>query len=144
MSFLFMNIRIVMSMDLQVKHLCIDTEACKLFYSIFGDGTNNVTIKELAYKRFKVLPTEVLQLRLTVSQSAGSGLTTLSITGQAMRIFRNFTWSCIYAIYPDRWSNFVVTLTAAWDNRIWVWLLIPSTRKYPLLLKNCLFKLMEK
>lgn len=64
MSFLFMEkIRIGMSMDLQVKNLWINTEACNLFYSIFEDGINDVTIKELAYKWFEVLPTEVLQLR---------------------------------------------------------------------------------
>lgn len=90
-----------LSTDLQITNMRIDCDACRTFFSIVGKLINDVTIQLVTAHWLGLLPIPALRLQLTVMQASGSGLTALSVTGRAIRVFTDFEWSRISELYPD-------------------------------------------
>ncbi|XKL61658.1 hypothetical protein PGB90_001491 [Kerria lacca] len=57
-----------------------------------------------------------LRLRLTIVQAAGSGLTCLILILKAMRIYANFPWWVVAALYGNEMANVETATTAVGDN----------------------------
>lgn len=54
-----------------------------------------------------LLSQALIRLSLIVEQAAGSGLTSLTVTGQAMFPFPDFDWNVLYRAYANEWTSFV-------------------------------------
>lgn len=57
-----------------------------------------------------------MRLRLTIVQAAGSGLTCLILILKAMRIYANFPWWVVAALYGNEMANVETATTAVGDN----------------------------
>ncbi|KAF5287692.1 hypothetical protein FQA39_LY15792 [Lamprigera yunnana] len=104
--------------ELGVTGLTIDPDACNLLYKHFGDGIDSGNIRAVTEHWESLLPVQALRLRLTVQQSAGTGLTALHVCGRAMNTFRDFKWDRVMEFYSDEWSNLQEAIRAVGDD-VW-------------------------
>lgn len=104
--------------DLKITNLRIDTAACRRFFTVFGNLINDVTIQQVNTHWTGLLPIPALRLKSIVTQAAGSGLTALSVTGRAIRIYHDFNWARILEMYTDEWDNFEAAVEAV-GNNVW-------------------------
>ncbi|QBP37029.1 putative coat protein [Lampyris noctiluca chuvirus-like virus 1] len=102
--------------DLQISNMNVDAAACELFYSVFGQYVDETNISVITQRWLGLLPITALRLRLTVTQAAGGGLTALSVTGRAIRIFSDFDWGRIRQLYFDEWTNFEQAVALVGNN----------------------------
>lgn len=94
----------------------LEIEAIQTFYRFFAGGIDDVTIPLIQRRWQQLIPQQALRLTLTVAQLAGSGLTTYSTIGTALRKYPNFNWGVIERTFPTEWANFRVALNTVGNN----------------------------
>lgn len=94
----------------------LDIEPIQTFYKFFGSEINDETIPLIQRTWERLIPQQALRLMLTVSQLAGSGLTTYSTIGTALRLYPTFNWGVISRTFPIEWENYRVALTTVGNN----------------------------
>lgn len=94
----------------------LDIEPIQTFYKFFGSEINDATIPLIQQTWERLIPQQALRLMLTVSQLAGSGLTTYSTIGTALRLYPTFNWGVISRTFPIEWENYRIALTTVGNN----------------------------
>lgn len=73
-----------------------------------------------------LLSQALIRLSLIVKQAAGSGLTSLIFTGQAMLLFPDFDWNVLHRAYANEWAGFVNAVNR-FNGCMWYIVLIIET-----------------
>lgn len=94
----------------------LDATAVRLTYQHVMKWVTDDNISTILEHWYDFLPADALRLRLTVEQSAGTGLTILSLIGQAVRTYPDFDWGVVMRSYPAEWAAFTAAVATVGNN----------------------------
>lgn len=94
----------------------ISSESCRIIYNLYGKGITADNCEATFDRWLAKLPVNCMRLKLTLNQTACSGLTAFVVIGRAMRLYPRFDWAKIAQLYPDEIANFQAALTAVAGN----------------------------
>lgn len=94
----------------------LEEDVVRAVYHRVLTGIDDNNISYILERWFGFLPEEALRLRLTISQAAGTGLTSLNVIGQALNTFPNFCWQRVAHLYVSEWANFRTAVEAVGEN----------------------------